>query len=88
MRPGPPGLFVRSIAELPVGLPRGTFAPGVVATVAALMGASRLSQCVAVDQLGDLASLSTSLESVIRCQREAPSALTAPHHRGPVAQPA
>jgi len=58
-------------AELPPGVPRGAFGPGVVATVAVLMGAYRLSKRLTVELLRDLMRLDISLGSVIRCQRDA-----------------
>ncbi|MBN2839643.1 MAG: IS66 family transposase [Coriobacteriia bacterium] len=62
--------------ELPPGVPRGAFGPGVVATVAVLIGAYRLSKRLVVDVLRDLMGLDISTGSVIRCQREALCALT------------
>jgi transposase len=62
-------------AELPPGVPRGAFGPSVVATVAVLIGAYRLSKRLTVDLLRDLMGLDLSLGSVIRCQREALRAL-------------
>lgn len=63
-------------ADLPAGVPRGAFGPGVVATVAVLIGAYRLSKRLTVALLNDLMGLDISLGSVIKCQREALRALT------------
>lgn len=62
-------------AQLPAGVPTGAFGPSVVATVAVLLGAYRLSKRLAADLLHDLLGVDISLGAVVGCQRQAERAL-------------
>jgi len=64
--------------KLPAGVPTGSFGPGVVATVALLMGVFRLSKRMVPDLMGDLFGLSMSTGAVVGCQQQASEALEAP----------
>lgn len=65
-------------AELPEGVPTGSFGPSVTAVVALLMGVYRLSKRAVPDVMRDLFGLSMSVGAVIGCQQKASEALAAP----------
>lgn len=65
-------------AELPEGVPRGAFGPGVVAVVAVLMGVYRLSKRMVPDLMFDLFGLRMSVGAVVGCQQQASEAIAKP----------
>lgn len=65
-------------ADLPVGVPTGAFGASVVAVVALLMGAYRLSKRAVPEVMRDLFGLSMSVGAVVGCQHRASEALAAP----------
>lgn len=65
-------------AELPDGVPTGSFGPTVTAVVALLMGVYRLSKRAVPDLMKDLFGLSMSVGAVVGCQHKASEALEAP----------
>jgi transposase len=65
-------------ATLPVGVPTRSFGPSVVATIAVLMGAYRMSKRAVQVLLADLFGLSISLGAVVGSQKVASDALAAP----------
>jgi len=65
-------------AELPAGVPTRSFGPSVVATIAVLIGAYRMSKRSVQVLLADLFGLSISLGAIIGSQRVASEALAAP----------
>jgi transposase len=69
---------VRTSAAVPPEVPKGAFGPGVVATVAMLMGVYRLSKRAVPQLMSDLFGLSMSVGAVIGCQALASEALAAP----------
>lgn len=72
------GCGVSTTAELPNGVPTGSFGPSVIAVVALLMGVYRLSKRAVPDLLQDLFGLSMSDGAVIGCQQKASAALEVP----------
>jgi len=66
-------------AELPEGVPTGSFGPSVVALVALLTGVYRLSKRAVPELLRDLFGLSMSVGAVIGCQKQASEALVLPY---------
>lgn len=68
----------RTRATLPVGVPTRSFGPSVVATIAVLMGAYRLSKRAVQVLLADLFGLSISLGAVVGNQKVASKALAVP----------
>lgn len=65
-------------APLPPGVPTRSFGPSVVATIAVLMGAYRMSKRAVQVLLADLFGLSISLGAIIGSQKVASQALAAP----------
>lgn len=65
-------------AELPEGVPTGSFGPSVTAVVAVLMGVYRLSKRAVPDLMRDLFGLSISVGAVVGCQHKASEALQVP----------
>lgn len=65
-------------AELPTGVPRRSFGPSVVATIALLMGAYRMSKRSVQVLLADVFGLSISLGAIIGSQNVASAALAVP----------
>jgi transposase len=65
-------------AKLPPGVPTRSFGPSVVATIAVLMGAYRMSKRAVQVLLADLFGLSISLGAIIGSQKVASDALAAP----------
>jgi transposase len=65
-------------AELPDGVPRGAFGPGVVGLVGLLTGAYRLGKRAVKQILADLFGVYLSLGSVIGCEREVSEAVAEP----------
>lgn len=65
-------------AELPKGVPTGSFGASVIAVVALLMGVYRLSKRAVPDVLYDLFGLSMSVGAVVGCQHKASEALAGP----------
>jgi transposase len=63
---------------LPVGVPRGAFGSSVVANVALLGGAYRMSKRLVQSVLADLFHLDISLGAVVDCQNTASAALEQP----------
>lgn len=68
----------RTRAALPVGVPTRSFGPSVVATIAVLMGAYRMSKRAVQVLLADLFGLSISLGAIVGSQKVASAALAAP----------
>ena len=66
-------------AELPEGVPTGSFGPSVTALVALLTGVYRLSKRAVPEILRDLFGLSMSVGAVIGCQKQASEALAVPY---------
>ena len=66
-------------AELPKGVPTGSFGPSVTALVALLTGVYRLSKRAVPEILRDLFGLSMSVGAVIGCQKQASDALAVPY---------
>lgn len=64
--------------KLPAGVPTGAFGPSVVAVVAVLMGAYRLSKRLVPDLLQDLFGLHMSVGAAVGCQHGASAALEQP----------
>lgn len=67
-----------TLGELPAGVPTGAFGPSVVAVVAVLMGAYRLSKRLVPGLLFDLFRLRMSVGAAVGCQYIASAALEAP----------
>lgn len=65
-------------ATLPPGVPRGGFGPRLIAVIALLSGAYRLSKRLVVDLLGNLAGIPISLGSVTACEQLASEAVARP----------
>lgn len=65
-------------AALPPGVPRVGFGPRLVAVIALLSGAYRLSKRLVVDLLGNLAGIPISLGSVSACEQLASEAVSKP----------
>lgn len=65
-------------AQLPPGVPRGAFGPGVVAAAALLMGVYRLSKRMVPELMRDLFGLNMSVGAVVGCQKLASEAIAAP----------
>lgn len=68
----------RTRATLPIGVPTRSFGPSVVATIAVLMGAYRMSKRAVQVLLADLFGLSISLGAVVGSQKVASNALAVP----------
>lgn len=69
---------VTTAAELPDGVPSGSFGATVTAVVALLMGVYRLSKRAVPDVMRDLFGLSMSVGAVVGCQQKASDALEVP----------
>jgi transposase len=67
-----------TVGKLPSGVPRGTFGPSVIATMAFLMGVCRLGKRPVQSVMEGLFNLRISLGAVIGCQDIASSALQKP----------
>ena len=67
-----------TVGKLPDGVPRGAFAPSVIATVALLLGVCRLGRRTVQAVLADLFNLPMSLGGVVGCQQLASAALQSP----------
>jgi transposase len=65
-------------ARLPAGVPTRSFGPSVVAAIAVLMGAFRMSKRAVQALLADLFGLSISLGAIVGSQKVASKALAAP----------
>jgi transposase len=65
-------------ADLPKGVPSGSFGASVVAVIALLMGVYRLSKRAVPDVMYDLFGLSMSVGAAVGCQHKASEALAAP----------
>jgi transposase len=65
-------------AKLPSGVARGAFGPGIIATVALLMGVYRLSKRMVPDFMLDLFNIRMSVGAVVGCQQQASKAVAAP----------
>ena len=65
-------------AELPPGVPRGNFGPGILALVALLTSVYRVSKRGVQELLSDVFSVVMSLGAVIRCERVASEAVAEP----------
>ena len=68
----------KTVGKLPVGVPTGAFGPSVVAVVAVLMGAYRLSKRLVPELLHDLCGLRMSVGAAVGCQQVASAALEEP----------
>ena len=67
-----------TLGKLPAGVPTGAFGPSVVAVVAVLMGAYRLSKRLVPELLHDLYRLRMSVGAAVGCQQLASVALEVP----------
>jgi len=67
-----------TVGKLPAGVPTGAFGPSVVAVVAVLIGAYRLSKRLVSELLSDLFQVRVSVGSVIGCQHTASASLKEP----------
>ena len=67
-----------TMGKLPAGVPTGAFGPSVVAVVAVLMGAYRLSKRLVPGLLQDLFRLRMSVGAAVGCQTLASAALEVP----------
>ncbi len=65
-------------AELPAGVPRGNFGPGIIALVALLTSVYRVGKRGVQDLLSDVFNVVMSLGAVIRCERAASEAVAEP----------
>ena len=65
-------------AVLPEGVPDGRFGPRLVATIALLSGAYRMSKRLTVALLGNLYGIPIALGSITACERIASQAVAAP----------
>jgi len=65
-------------AELPDGVPAGGFGPRLVATIAVLSGAYRMSKRLTVALLGNLYGIPISLGSITACEKIASRAVAEP----------
>lgn len=70
------GMHVR--AQLPDGVPTGAFGPSVIAMIATLIGAYRLSKRQVVQVMQTIFGVTVSLGSVVRCQVQASEAVLEP----------
>jgi transposase len=68
----------RTSASLPAGVPTGAFGVSVVAIVATLMGAYRLSKRAVPELMRDVFGLCMSVGAVVGCQKLASEALAVP----------
>jgi transposase len=68
-----------TLGELPRGAPTGAFGPRVIATIALLLGAYRLSRRRAADAMSELFGVEMSTGAVVGCQKIATAALERPY---------
>lgn len=73
-----PGCGVATRAELPPGVPGGAFGPRLLATIALLTGAYRLSKRQVQAAMADLLGLSISVGMVAKAERKAAAATADP----------
>jgi transposase len=72
------GCGARTRAELPPGVPRGGFGPRLIAVIALLSGAYRLSKRMIVDLLANIGGIPISVGSVPACEQLASEAIAKP----------
>jgi len=65
-------------AQVPDGVPTGAFGPSVIAMIATLIGAYRLSKRQVVQVMQTIFGVTVSLGSVVRCQVQASEAVLEP----------